>query len=90
MIEVHYTQSDTNAIHLAIDYQLAQSNRHLSRMLEDLKPRLVAAEDAFTAFAREWIAGGIAGHEAKLAAMTKKERRHYLRLHNPPPRRGRR
>ena len=43
----------------------------------------------FTAF-EDSVRRQIEAHNAKLAAMTKKERRHYLRLHNPPPRRGRR
>ena len=43
-------------------------------------------EAHFVAFENE-IRRQIEAHEAKLAAMTKKERRHYLRLHNPPPRR---
>lgn len=83
MTEIQYTPDDMQAIHLAIGRQLAEHNRHVSRMLDDLKPRLAAVEDAFESAAREWIAR----YDVRIASMAKKERRHYLRLHNPPPRR---
>ena len=49
---------------------------HVKAMLE---AHFAAFENAVRRQIEEW--------ESKLAAMTKKERRHYLRLHNPPPRR---
>ena len=85
MIEIQHTPDGMAGIHAAVEHSLIAHNRLVARMLHDLEPRLMSVADAFEASARAWLEQ----HEAWRATLTKKQRRHLDRLHNPPPRRGR-
>lgn len=54
-----------------------------------LKAMCLDARSVRASFSVDGKLMDIESADAPIAAMTKKERRHYLRLHNPPPRRGR-